>query len=89
VGDLERCLAREMEELRAEISSLLGPPGYKGVSTERTLHMAKCLKHGEDPGPITSDEADLLERMREYLPVFRELEEEGAFDAYPEDQPRA
>jgi hypothetical protein len=77
--DLAR-LAREIEEIRAEFDGLLGPPGYEGVSTERVYHLAGCLVYGDDPGPMTPGEADLLELMREYLPVYRELEEEGAFD---------
>jgi hypothetical protein len=80
--DLER-LAREIEELRAELDALLGTPGHLSVTTERTEHLAGCLLRGEDPAPMTSAEEELLRRMREYLPIYRELEEEGAFDHRP------
>jgi hypothetical protein len=77
--DLGR-LAREIEEIRAEVDALLRAPGHLRASTERTEHLTGCLLRGEDPGPMTPGEEELLEEMRVYLPVFRELEEEGAFD---------
>jgi hypothetical protein len=77
--DLER-LAREIEELRAELEALLGSPGYLSVPTERTEHLAGCLLRGEDPGRTTPGEQELFERMGAYLPIYRELEQEGGFD---------
>jgi hypothetical protein len=77
--DLKR-LAREIEELREKLDALVGAPGHLSVATERTEHLAGCLLRGEDPGPITPAEEELFKKMGTYLPVFLELEEEGAFD---------
>jgi hypothetical protein len=73
VGRLED----ELEKIRQELQAL--DSGRSRLPRERIEALTEAALRGEEPEDLTPQERDLFEKFLAYVPVVRELEEEGAF----------
>jgi hypothetical protein len=73
VGRLEQ----ELERIKLELEGL--DLGRHRLPKGRYHELTESALRGEEPEDLTDRERELFEQIRVYVPVIRELEEEGAF----------
>jgi hypothetical protein len=84
---MTRGLERRLEALERQLAGLPGrlTPEEQARKKARLLILCGAAVEVRDPDlELTTDEAELLEKMRRYVPTFQELINEGIIGPYGE-----
>lgn len=85
--NFNRGLAQRVERLEREIAGLPIPPTLEEQYHQdaRRLELVSAVLNGEVLGDLTEEERTVFEAALRYVPVFRELIEEGVLVGYYHD----